>query len=157
MKNLAFALLLSLGAACGASAKPHTTEPTMAHGLRIKHTSIFVDDQDKALKFYTDVLGFQKKDDFSNGGFRWLTVTDGDGELQLAQAMDPNAAALQKSQYANHAPAQLFYTDDVKADVARIESKGGKIAMPPTDVTMSMIAQIDDTCGNLIQLVQLKR
>lgn len=155
MKNLAFALLL---AACGASSKPHTTEPTtMAHGLRIKHTAIFVDDQDKALKFYTDVMGFQKKDDFSNGGFRWLTVTDGDGELQLAQPMDPNAKALQASQYQNHAPAQLFYTDDVKADVARIEKAGGKIAMPPTDVTMSMIAQVDDTCGNLIQLVQLKR
>nr|HEX4313385.1 VOC family protein [Kofleriaceae bacterium] len=130
-------------------------------GLKIGVTTVYVDDQDKALKFYTDVLGFAKKDDFSNGGFRWLTVAapgDGDGTaLQLALDNNPAAKALAASLYQNHAPAVMLMTDDLAGDFERIKSKGAKIAMPVTEVTMSKIAQIDDTCGNLVQLTQLMR
>lgn len=147
--------LLALLAACGGT-QPHATAPRAPHGLQIKHTSVYVDDQDKALHFYTDVLGFAKKDDLSNGGYRWLTVGDGDGELQLAINSDPAAKAYQQAMFHAHQPAAMFYTDDLKGDYARLVAHGAKFAMPPTDVTMSTIAQLDDTCGNLIQLTELK-
>lgn len=160
-------LAISLLTACAGSSKPATTPaapaaPTSAaapHGLQIQLTSIFVDDQDKALKFYTDVIGFQKKDDVTNNGYRWLTVTSpsnpNGGQLQLAAAMMPEAKAYQAAVFKAHAPATMLYTDDVKADAARIEAKGIKLAMPPTDIGYAIIAQVDDTCGNLIQLTQL--
>lgn len=129
--------------------------------MKIKLTSVFVDDQDKALRFYTDVLGFTKKADFSQGPFRWLTVTspeEPDGtELQLALNDDPAAKAFQQARFQRSQPAAMFYTDDVKRDHERIKSRGGQFTMPPTEVTASTIAMLDDTCGNLIQLVQLAR
>ena len=129
--------------------------------MKIKLTSVFVDDQEKALRFYTDVLGFQKKSDFSNGGYRWLTVASPEEpegtELQLAANGDPAAKAWQQSLASKGQPAAMFFTDDVKADYEKIQKKGGQFTMPPTDVTASIIAMLNDGCGNLIQLTQLKR
>ncbi|NVB79737.1 MAG: VOC family protein [Kofleriaceae bacterium] len=129
--------------------------------MKIKHASVYVDDQEKALRFYTEVLGFVKKDDFSNGGFRWLTVTspaDPDGaELQLAQNDNPAAKAYQQAMFEQSQPAAMFYTSDVQADYERMKAQGAEFTMPPTDVTMSKIAVLKDTCGNLIQVTQLKR
>ncbi|HQY30396.1 MAG TPA: VOC family protein [Thermomicrobiales bacterium] len=127
--------------------------------MKINLTTIYVDDQEKALHFYTDVLGFQAKNDFSNGGYRWLTVVspeDPDGtELQLALNNDPAAKAFQEAMFGHGQPAAMFSSDDVKADYDRMVAKGAEFAMPPTDVTASIIAQVNDTCGNLIQITQL--
>jgi predicted enzyme related to lactoylglutathione lyase len=129
--------------------------------MRIKLTNVYVDDQEKALRFYTEVLGFVKKADFSQGPFRWLTVAspeEPDGtELQLALNNNPAAEAYQQALFQHGQPAAMFYTDDVKGDYERIEARGAEFTMPPTDVTASIIAVLKDTCGNLIQLIQLKR
>jgi predicted enzyme related to lactoylglutathione lyase len=127
--------------------------------MRIKVTSVYVDDQNTALRFYTEVLGFAKKADFSQGPFRWLTVTspeEPDGtELQLALNDNPAAKAYQQAMFQQGRPAAMFFTDDVKGDYERIKARGGQFTMPPTDVTASTIAMLKDTCGNLIQLTQL--
>ena len=127
--------------------------------MRIKLTSVYVNDQDKALRFYTDVLGFAKKTDFSRGPYRWLTVVspeEPDGtELQLALNNNPAAKAYQQAIFQQSQPAAMFYTDDVKGDYERIKARGGVFTMPPTDVTASIIAMLNDTCGNIVQLVQL--
>jgi predicted enzyme related to lactoylglutathione lyase len=129
--------------------------------MKIKLTSVFVDDQKKALSFYTEVLGFTKKSDFSNGPFRWLTVTspeDPDGtELQLALNNNPAAKTYQEAVFQQSQPAANFMTDDIKGDYERITARGAVFTMPPTDVTGSTIAMLNDTCGNLIQLTQLAR
>jgi predicted enzyme related to lactoylglutathione lyase len=127
--------------------------------MKIKVTSVYVDDQEKALRFYTEVLGFTKKADFSQGPFRWLTVAspeEPDGtELQLALNNNPAAKAYQQAIFQQGQPAAMFYSDDVKSDYDRIKGRGAQFTMPPTDVTSSTIAMLNDTCGNLIQLVQL--
>jgi predicted enzyme related to lactoylglutathione lyase len=129
--------------------------------MKIKVTSLYVDDQDKALRFYTEVLGFAKKADFSNGPFRWLTVASPEEpngtELQLALNNNPAAKAYQEAIFQQSQPAAMFFTDDVKGDYERIKAHGAEFTMPPTDVTASIIAMLNDTCGNLIQLTQLKR
>jgi predicted enzyme related to lactoylglutathione lyase len=126
--------------------------------MKIKLISIHVDDQDKALRFYTEVLGFAKKADFSQGPYRWLTVADGDGmELQLAKADSPAAKAWQTAQREQQQPALMLFTDDLAADFAAIEARGAAVVMPPTDVTASKIAQVGDGCGNLVQLTQLQK
>ena len=129
--------------------------------MKIKLTSVFVDNQDKALRFYTEVLGFAKKADFSQGPFRWLTVAspeEPDGtELQLALNNNPAAKTYQQAMFQQHQPAAMFYTDDVKGDYERIKDRGAEFSMPPSDVTGATIAMLNDTCGNLIQLTQLNR
>ncbi|MGH9404625.1 MAG: VOC family protein [Terriglobia bacterium] len=129
--------------------------------MKIKLTSIYVDDQDKALCFYTEVLGFAKKTDFSQGPYRWLTVAspeEPDGtELQLALNNSPAAKAYQQALFQQSQPAAMFYTDDLKSDYERTKARGAEFTMPPTDVTASTIAMLKDTCGNLIQLTELKR
>jgi predicted enzyme related to lactoylglutathione lyase len=124
--------------------------------MRIKLTSVYVDDQEKALRFYTEVLGLVKKADYSNGPFRWLTVAspeDTDGtELQLALNNNPAAKTYQQALFEQRQPAAMFYSDD-----ERMKSCGAEFTMPPTDVTASKIAVVNDTCGNLIQLTQLMR
>ena len=129
--------------------------------MKIKLTSIFVDDQEKALRFYTEALGFVKKTDFSQGPYRWLTVTSSeepDGtELQLANNENPAAKAYQQAIFEQNQPAAMFYTDDIKGDYERIKARGAEFTMPPTDVTASTIAMLNDTCGNLIQITQLAR
>ena len=127
--------------------------------MKIKLTTVYVDDQEKALRFYTDVLGFVKKTDFSQGPYRWLTVTsaeDPDGtELQLALNDNPAAKAFQEAMFQQGQPAAMFFSDDVQADYERMKASGAEFTMPPTDVTASKIATLNDTCGNLIQITQL--
>jgi predicted enzyme related to lactoylglutathione lyase len=129
--------------------------------MKIKVTSVYVDDQDKALRFYTEVLGFAKKADFSNGPYRWLTVASPEEpegtELQLALNSNPAAKAYQQAMFQQSQPAAMFFTDDVKGDFERMKASGAEFTMPPTDVTASIIATLNDTCGNLIQLTQLVR
>jgi predicted enzyme related to lactoylglutathione lyase len=129
--------------------------------MRIKVMSVYVDDQAKALRFYTEVLGVAKKADFSQGPFRWLTVASPEEpngtELQLALNDNPAAKAYQQAKFQQGQSAAMFFTDDIKGDYERIKARGAKSTMPPTDVTGSTIAMLKDTCGNLIQLTQLVR
>jgi len=129
--------------------------------MKIKLTTVFVDDQAKALRFYTDALGLVKKADFSNGPYRWLTVASPEEpegtELQLALNDDPAAKAYQQARFRQDQPAVMFFTDDLQADYERIKARGVEFVMPPTDVTGSKIAKLADGCGNLIQLTQLMR
>ncbi|MFN0247413.1 MAG: VOC family protein [Kofleriaceae bacterium] len=129
--------------------------------MKIKLATIFVDDQEKALRFYTEVLGFVKKADFGKGTFRWLTVAtadDPDGiELQLAANDNPAAKAFQQAFASQGQPAILFHTDDLQGDYERAKAKGAEFKMPPTDVTGSKIAQLVDTVGNVVQIVQLMK
>jgi predicted enzyme related to lactoylglutathione lyase len=129
--------------------------------MKIKVISLHVDDQDKALRFYTEVLGFAKKTDFSQGPYRWLTIAsqeDPNGvELQLALNNNPAAKNYQDALFHQSQPAMMFFTDDIKSDYERVKSKGAEFTMPPTDVTGSTIAQLKDTCGNIIQLTQLAK
>ncbi len=129
--------------------------------MKIKLTSVYVDDQEKALRFYTEVLGFVKKTDFSQGPYRWLTVAspeDPDGtELQLALNNNPAANVYQQAMFQQSQPVAMFFTDDLQADYERMKARGAEFAMPPKDVTASKIAMVNDTCGNLVQLTQLMR
>jgi len=129
--------------------------------MKIKVMSVYVDDQEKALRFYSDVLGFAKKADFTNGPYRWLTVVPGEDpngtELQLALNNNPAAKTYQEAMCAQNQPAVMFFTDDVKGDCERIKAKGGVLVMEPTEVPGSTIARLNDTCGNLIQITQLAR
>ena len=127
--------------------------------MKIKVTTLYVDDQNKALRFYTDVLGLTKKTDFSQGPYRWVTVASPEEpngtELQLALNNNPAAKTYQQAMFQQSQPAAMFFTDDVKGDYERIKARGAEFTMPPTDVTASKIAMLNDTCGNLIQLTQL--
>jgi predicted enzyme related to lactoylglutathione lyase len=129
--------------------------------MKIKLTSVYVDDQDKALRFYTEVLGFVKKADFSQGPYRWLTVASAEepdgAELQLERNDNPAAKAFQQAMFQQGQPAAMFYTDDVQRDYERMKAAGAEFTMPPTKVTGSTIAMVKDTCGNLIQIAQLDR
>lgn len=129
--------------------------------MKIKLTRVYVDDQEKALRFYSDVLGFVAKADFSQGPFRWLTVVspeqpDG-AELQLALNDNPAGRTYQQALFQQGQPAAMFFTDDVQADYERMAAHGAEFTMPPTEVTGSKIAMLNDGCGNLIQVTQLIR
>ena len=127
--------------------------------MKIKLMTVYVDDQDKALRFYTEVLGFVKKADFSQGPYRWLTVASAEepdgAELQLERNDDPAANAFQQARFQQGRPAAMFYTDDVQRDYERMKAAGADFTKPPTKVTGSTIAIVKDTCGNLLQLTQL--
>jgi predicted enzyme related to lactoylglutathione lyase len=127
--------------------------------LKIKITGVFVDDLDKALRFYTDVLGFVKKTDIGGGGYRWLTAVspaEPDGtELHLESNADPAAKTYQQALFQQGKPAAMFYADDVQREYERMQGLGVQFTMPPTKVTGSTIAVLNDTCGNLIQLTKL--
>jgi len=129
--------------------------------MKITLTRVYVDDQDRALRFYTEVLGFVKKADFSQGPYRWLTVAsaeDPEGtQLQLAANDHPAAKAYQQAMFKEHQPAAMLFTDNIHAEVERMKARGAEFTMPPTDVTASTITMLNDTCGNLIQVTQLKR
>ena len=129
--------------------------------MKIKLMSLYVDNQDNALRFYTEVLGFAKKTDFSQGPFRWLTVASSEDpngtELQLALNDNPAAKAYQQAMFQQGQPAAMFFTDDVNADFDRIKALGAEFVMPPTNVNYATIAKLNDGCGNLIQLNQLAR
>jgi predicted enzyme related to lactoylglutathione lyase len=127
--------------------------------VKLRIMNVYVDDQDRALKFYTEVLGFQKKSDFSTGNYRWLTVVspqEPDGpELHLETTENPAAKTFQQALHDQNQPAAMFFVDDVQAEYDRMTRLGANFTMPPTKTTGSRIAQLDDTCGNLIQLTQL--
>ena len=127
--------------------------------MRIKWTTLYVDDQDKALQFYTDKLGFQKKASLSRGNYRWLTVAspeDPEGvELVLESNANPAGKAYQEALQGQGWPAAQFLVSDVKAEHDRLAAKGVKFTMPVTSTTGSVIARLVDTCGNVIQLTQL--
>jgi predicted enzyme related to lactoylglutathione lyase len=127
--------------------------------MKIKLTIVYVNDQDKALRFYTEVLGFVKKADFSQGPYRWLTVASAEEpngtELQLALNTNPAAKTYQEAMFQQGQPAAMFFTDNLQADFDRMKALGAEFTMPPTDVTASKIAKVNDTCGNLLQLTQL--
>ncbi|MES0210905.1 VOC family protein [Mesorhizobium sp. M0028] len=129
--------------------------------MKIKLTKVYVDDQEKALGFYTETLGFTKKADFSNGPFRWLTVASPDepagAELQLALNDNPAAKTYQKAMFQQGQPAVMFFSDNIKSDYERIKARGAEFTMPPTEVTGSTIAQLNDGCGNVVQITQLAR
>jgi predicted enzyme related to lactoylglutathione lyase len=129
--------------------------------MKIKLMTVYVDDQDKALRFYTEVLGFAKKTDFSQGPYRWLTLASAEepdgAELQLERNDNPAAKAFQQAMFQQGQPAAMFYTDDVQRDYERMKAAGAEFTMPPTKVTGSTIAMVNDTCGNLIQIAQLDR
>ena len=127
--------------------------------MRIKLTSVFVDDQDKALKFCTEVLGFVKKLEFPAGKFKWLTVVapeEPDGTQLLLEPNDnQDARRYQEAIYKQGIPAATFFVDDAQKEYERMSKLGVKFTMKPTEVTGSIIAVLDDTCGNLIRLTQL--
>jgi predicted enzyme related to lactoylglutathione lyase len=129
--------------------------------MKVKVTSIYVDDQEKALRFYTDVLGFVKKTDVTQGPYRWLTVASAeepDGvELQLALDDNPAAAAYQQAMLEQSQPAAMFFVDDVQREYDRMTALGAEFTMPPTKATGSTIAMLKDTTGNLIQITKLDR
>ena len=129
--------------------------------MKIKVTSIYVDNQEKALRFYTEVLGFEKKADFTQGPFRWLTVAsveEPDGtELQLAANDIPAARAYLQAMFEQGQRAAMFYVDDVQREYDRMKALGAEFTMPTTKVTGSTIAMLNDTCGNRIQIVALDR
>ena len=129
--------------------------------MKIKLTSVYVDDQAKALRFYTEVLGFVKKADFSKGPYRWLTVVSPEepegAELQLALNSSPATQAYQQALFQQNQPASMFFTGDLQGDYERMKARGAEFTMPPTDVTASKIAMVKDTCGNLVQITQLMR
>ena len=129
--------------------------------MKIKVMSIYVDDQDKALRFYTEVLGFAKKNDYTNGPYRWLTVVSAEEpegvELQLASNSNPAAKAYQEAIFSQSQPAAMFFTDSLEADHERMTAAGAEFTMPRTDVGYAWIAMLNDSCGNLIQVTELKR
>lgn len=126
--------------------------------MQITHTSVFVDNQDKALKFYTKILGFLKKQDVPVGKFKWLTVVSAnnpDGvELLLEPNDNPVAKAYQKGLFDQGIPATAFSVADIKAEYDKLKSLGVTFIKPPTDMDNVIIAIFNDTCGNLIQIIQ---
>src|SRR6476646_2416366 len=104
--------------------------------MKIKVTSVFVDDQERALRFYTEVLGFAKKSDFSQGPYRWLTVASPEEpegtELQLVLNNNPAGKAYQQALFQQSQPAAMFFTDDVQADYERMKGRGADFTMPPS-------------------------
>jgi catechol 2,3-dioxygenase-like lactoylglutathione lyase family enzyme len=126
--------------------------------MRIKLTSIMVDEQEKALRFYTDVLGFKKKHDIPVGEYRWITVVSPEGpddhELVLEPNANPAARAFQTAMFAQGIPLAAFEVADIQAEFTRLEQQGVAFKQKPTAAGPVMIAVFSDTCGNLIQLYQ---
>jgi predicted enzyme related to lactoylglutathione lyase len=130
--------------------------------MKIILTTVFVDDQEKALKFYTEVLGFVKKSDISAEGYRWLTVVspdDPDGtELLLEPSDNPVAQAYQRGIFEQGIPAASFGVEDTRAEYERLKKLGVKFTTEPTEVVDGVtIAVFNDTCGNLIQIQTLQK
>jgi catechol 2,3-dioxygenase-like lactoylglutathione lyase family enzyme len=125
--------------------------------MRINLTSIFVDDQQKALTFYTQVLGFVKSLEIPAGEYKWLTVRSpegGDTELSLEPNANPAARAYQQALMSQGIPATAFQSDDLEADVKRLREHDVRFTMDPADQGPVKLAVFADTCGNLIQIYQ---
>ena len=127
--------------------------------MKIKLTGVFVDDQDKALKFYVDVLGFIKKEDMPVGEFKWLTVVSpeapDDIELLLEPNNNPAAKTYQQAIFDQGIPAAAFAVDDIHQEYERLKERGVEFSMEPTESGPAILAIFNDTCGNLIQLYQV--
>lgn len=127
--------------------------------MQIKYVSLMVDDQERALQFYTEILGFTKVADVPAGDYRWLTVTSPDGpegvELLLEPMAFPPAREYQKALFDAEIPATAFVTDDIQGDFERLKAAGVVFLSEPLDIGTAMIVVFEDTCGNLIQLVQV--
>jgi catechol 2,3-dioxygenase-like lactoylglutathione lyase family enzyme len=128
--------------------------------MRIALTSVYVDDQAKALAFYTGVLGFQKRHDIPLGADSWLTVVSPDApggpELLLEPAGHPAVKPYRDSLFADGVPLAQFAVDDVEAEYERLRAAGVEFTMTPTDAGTVMVAIFNDTCGNLIQIIAQK-
>ncbi|HEV3058320.1 MAG TPA: VOC family protein [Vicinamibacterales bacterium] len=126
--------------------------------MRIKLTSILVDDQDKALRFYTDVLGFKKKHDIPVGEYRWITVTSPEGPDDLELALEPNAnpagRTFQEAMFSQGIPLTAFEVTDIAGEFTRLTAKGVAFTRHPGQAGPVTLAVFADTCGNLIQLYQ---
>jgi predicted enzyme related to lactoylglutathione lyase len=127
--------------------------------MRIKLSSVFVNDQDKALKFYTEILGFIKKRDIPMGGPRWLTVVSPEEpegtELVLEPNGNPAARTFQESIFTQGIPATAFQVDDIQKEYERMTELGVAFRTAPTQAGTVTIAVFDDTCGNWIQMYQI--
>ena len=127
--------------------------------MKIKLTSIFVEDQARALEYYTKVLGFVKKSDVSAGKYRWLTVVSPEEpngtELVLEPKDNPVAKTYQESIFKQGIPSTMFFVNDIQKEYQRLKGLGVKFTMEPTRTPGSTIARFDDTSGNLIQITQL--
>lgn len=128
--------------------------------MRIRLTSVFVDDQRAALAFYTDVLGFTKRHDIPLGDDAWLTVVspeDPDGpELLLEPAGHPAVKPYRDALVEDGIPLVQFAVDDVAAEYERLTARGVTFTQPPTDIGNAVVAVLDDTCGNLVQILAMK-
>jgi catechol 2,3-dioxygenase-like lactoylglutathione lyase family enzyme len=126
--------------------------------LKIKLTSVFVDNQEKALQFYTEILGFIKKTELPAGEFKWLTVVSPDGSDGLELLLEPNqhpaAKTYQKEIYDAGIPITAFEVEDMDKEFIKLKSLGVKFKQEPMQAGDVTIAVFDDTCGNLIQLYQ---
>ena len=124
--------------------------------MRIAMTSVFVDDQEKALRFYTDVLGFQKKNDVPMGTHRWLTVVSPEApdgvELVLEPDEHPAAQTYKQGLVADGIPYNSFTVADVQQEYDRLSALGVRFTQPPTQMGPVTTAVLDDTCGNLLQI-----
>ena len=127
--------------------------------MKVKLTSVFVNDQNKALDFYTKNLGFVKKADIGAGKYRWLTVVSAEDpngpQLHLAPNDNPAARTYQESIFKQAIPANMFFVDDLEKEYQRLKRLGVKFTMEPTKTPGSTIAVFDDTVGNLIQITHL--
>lgn len=126
--------------------------------MKIVVTSLFVDDQEKALKFYTEKLGFVKKHDVPAGEFRWITLVSPENQEGTELLLEPNnhpaAKDYQKKIYADGIPATMFAVENVQNEYERLLELGVKFFMEPKTMGEITLAVFDDTCGNLIQIVQ---
>jgi predicted enzyme related to lactoylglutathione lyase len=126
--------------------------------MKINLNSVFVDDQDKALKFYTEVLGFVKKSDFPVGKFKWLTVVSPEGPDDIELLLEPNdnpaAKTFQEAIFKQGIPLTSFAVEDIQKEYERMKKLGVVFKMEPTNMGPVTVAVFDDTCGNLIQLAQ---
>src|SRR5690349_19996808 len=126
--------------------------------MQMKLTSVLVEDQDKALKFYTKVLGFVKTHDFPIGQFKWVTVTSPEGPDDIEMLLEPNdnpaAKAFQEALYQQNITARVFAVQDIQKEYERLKKLGVVFTMEPTPMGPVTIAVFDDTCGNLIQIAQ---
>lgn len=127
--------------------------------MKIKLTSIFVNDQGKALEFYTKTLGFVKKQDVSAGAYRWLTVVSPEDQSGTQLVLEPNANAAskqyQESIHKQGIPSTMFFVDDIQKEYQRLKALGVRFTKEPTKTPGSTIAIFDDTLGNLVQITQL--
>lgn len=127
--------------------------------MKIKLSSVMVDDQDKALKFYTEILGFVKKTDLPVRKFKWLTVVSPEGQDDIELLLEPNdnpaAKAYQKAIFEQGIPLTAFAVEDIQKEYERMKNQGVVFRTEPAGMGEATVAVFDDTCGNLIQLYQV--